>query len=77
MTAKRLAQNMLAEINAAISAINNGAQSATVSTGNGSKSYTRASLADLMKLRASLIAQIAAYKNGGRPKITITGASFG
>ena len=51
----------LAEVNAAISAIVRGAQSYTV----GSRSVTKASLAELRALRGELMAELAAIENGG------------
>lgn len=58
------------EADAAVRAILNGAQSATVSAGGGSKSWTRASLSELRKERSDLAAQIARIDRGGRPAIT-------
>lgn len=45
------------EIKAAIDAIVGGAVSATVSTAGGSRSYTRASLAELRSLHAAAVRQ--------------------
>ena len=51
----------LAEVTAAISAIVRGAQSYTI----GSRSVTKASLAELRKLRDELMAELAVIENGG------------
>lgn len=52
-------QKELAEVNAAISAIVTGAQSYTV----GSRSLTRASLAELRRLKDDLLAELEARKS--------------
>ena len=51
----------LAEVNAAISAVVSGAQSYTV----GSRSLTRASLAELRRLKDDLLAELDELENGG------------
>lgn len=54
-------QKELAEVNAAISAVVSGAQSYTV----GSRSLTRASLAELRRLKDDLLAELDELENGG------------
>jgi hypothetical protein len=54
-------QQELAEVNAAISAVLSGAQSYTI----GSRSLTRANLAELRNMRAELLEEIALIENGG------------
>ena len=54
----------------AVSAIIAGAQSATVSSGTGSKSYTRANLSVVIAERDKLARAIAKLDRGGRPPIT-------
>lgn len=54
-------QQELAEVNAAISAIVKGAQSYTI----GSRSVTKASLAELRSLRNELVGELAELENGG------------
>lgn len=56
-------------VDQAITDLITGAQSATVSSGGGSKSYTRASLSELRKERTELACQIASLDRGGRPRI--------
>ena len=60
-------QQELDEVNAAISAIVRGAQSYTV----GSRSVTKASLAELRTLRGDLQAELAAVENGGSRAVLI------
>lgn len=54
-------QQELDEVNAAISAIVRGAQSYTI----GSRSVTKASLAELRSLRGDLRSEVAEIQNGG------------
>ena len=67
---------MLTAIETAILDISAGAVSASVSSGSGSKSYTRADLGTLYKLRQQLRQELRQYANAGRPAITVTGARF-
>ena len=76
MTKKQRAQNLLKAVEAAILEITEGAASASVSSGSGSKSYTRADIGTLERMRTKLRQEIRAYGNNGRPAITVTGARF-
>lgn len=76
MTSKQQTQNLLKAVNQAILDLIEGAASATVSSASGSKSYTRADLGQLKELRRVLRQELNAYRNNGRPAITITGARF-
>ncbi len=49
-----MTSRMIRECNAAISALMNGAQSATINTPSGSRSYTRPQLSQLMDMRKQL-----------------------
>lgn len=60
LQALEAARQRVNAISAAIDAIVGGAVSATVSTAGGSRSYTRASLAELRQLYAAAVRQ---YKN--------------
>lgn len=64
------------EADDAVRALINGAQSATVSDGNGSRSYTRANLSELRRERASLAKRIGRLDRGGRHKIQRIGVRF-
>ncbi len=76
MTRKERTQRMLAAVETAIMDISAGAASASVSSGNGSKSYTRADLGTLYRLRQDLRQELRGYNTRGRPAITMTGANF-
>jgi hypothetical protein len=76
MTRAQQSKKMLAAVEQAILDITSGAQSATLSTGTGSKSFTRGDLGKLVEMRNQLRQEIRGYANNGRPAITITGASF-
>jgi hypothetical protein len=65
-TAEEIRQE-LDEVNAAISAIVRGAQSYTV----GSRSVTKASLAELRALRGDLQAELVTTENGGSRAVLI------
>jgi len=76
MTRKQQSQRMLAAVEQAILDITSGAQSATLSTGTGSKSFTRGDLGKLYEMRNQLRQELRGYENGGRPPITITRSRF-
>ena len=76
MTKKQQAQIMLGKVNQAIIEIVGGAVSASIASGTGSKSYTRADLGTLQTMRRDLRLEIASYVNSGRPRITMSGARF-
>lgn len=67
---------MLAAVETAIMDISAGAASASVTSGSGSKSYTRADLGTLYRLRQELRQELRGYANNGRPTITMTGVKF-
>lgn len=67
---------MLAAVNRAITEIASGAASSTISTANGSKSYTRADLGTLRAMRKELRLELASYNANGRPNITLTGVRY-
>jgi len=77
MTRKQQAQTLLAAVEQAILDIVGGAVSASVSSGSGSKSYTRADLATLRSLRAELRAELDGYAKAGKSRITFSGVTFG
>lgn len=77
MTRKQQAQTLLAAVEQAILEIVSGAASASVSSGSGSKSYTRADLSTLRSMRSELRAELAGYSTAGKSRITFTGVSFG
>lgn len=70
MTQRQELYDRWKEADAAVRAVLGGAQSASVSAGGGSKSWTRANLSELRKERDSLAAQIARIDSRGRPRIT-------
>lgn len=76
MTRKERAQQMLAAVETAITEISAGAASASVTSGSGSKSYTRADLGTLYRLRQDLRQELRGYNTRGRPAITMMGANF-
>lgn len=76
MTKKAAATKLLLAIEAAILEIASGAASASISYGNGSKSYTRADLATLYKIRNDTRLELAGYAAGGKRPITMTGVRF-
>lgn len=76
MTRKERTQRMLAAVETAIMDISAGAASASVTSGSGSKSYTRADLGTLYKMRQDLRQELRGYNTRGRPAITMTGANF-
>lgn len=63
-------------VDQAVSDIIGGAQSATVSDGNGSKSYTRANLHELRRERHRLAARIAAIDGKGRSRVRHIGVTY-
>jgi hypothetical protein len=71
------AKQLLEAIDAAIARIiTSGAQSASLSSGGGAKSYTNLSLAELREMRRETLREIAAYNAGGKRPITMTGVRF-
>ncbi len=64
------------EADDAVRAIMRGAQSASVSSGGGSRSYTRASLAELRRERDALARRIASLDRRGRTGIKHLGVSY-
>ena len=57
-------------------AIAQGVSSVSISTGTGSKSFTKIALTDLIKQRTSLANQIAVIDNFNRPAIKRIGIRF-
>lgn len=76
MTKKEAAQALLTALDKAILEIVSGAVSASVSSGGGSKSYTRADLATLRTMRRETKQELAGYNAGGRRPIRVTGVNF-
>ena len=74
MTQRQTARALLKAVNQAILEIVSGAVSATISTGGGAQSYTRADLSTLRQMRKELQIEAAAY--AGRRRITMTGARY-
>ena len=76
MTKKAAAQALLSALDKAILEIVGGAASASISSGGGSKSYTRADLGTLRIMRRETKQELAGYNAGGRRKIIMTGVRF-
>lgn len=76
MKRKEYAKLMLKEVETAIREIVAGATSYSISTSDGSKSYTRADLAQLRDWRRELRREVMSYNNRGRPPITMTGVRY-
>jgi len=76
MTKKEAAQALLTALDKAILEIVGGAVSASVSSGGGSKSYTRADLGTLRTMRRETKQELAGYNAGGRRRIRVTGVRF-
>ncbi len=64
------------EADDAVRAILKGAQSASVSSGTGSRSYTRANLSELRRERDGLARRIAAIDRQGRPNLRHVGIRY-
>jgi hypothetical protein len=76
MTRRQQAQTLLNAVETAILEIVSGAASASISSGNGSKSYTRADLSTLRAMRSELRAEIARYNAAGKTRITYSGVHY-
>ena len=76
MTRRQQAQTLLNAVEAAILEIVSGAVSASISSGNGSKSYTRADLGTLRAMRSQLRVELAGYNRAGKTRITYSGVNY-
>jgi hypothetical protein len=76
MTRRQQAQTLLNAVEAAILEIVSGAASASISSGNGSKSYTRADLGTLRTMRSELRVELAGYDRAGKTRITYSGVNY-
>ena len=62
------------DISSAMDLIANGAQSASITVNGVSKSYTRANLGELRRLRAQLLAELGRIRRGR--SFTVTGVRY-
>ena len=76
MTKRQQAQTLLNAVEAAILEIVSGAASASISSGSGSKSYTRADLGTLRAMRSELRVELAGYNKAGKTRITYSGVHY-
>lgn len=77
MTKKELAQKTLNAVNATIlEVVQSGTASASLSSGGGSKTYSRLDLPSLNATKQALILELRGYANRGRPKIGISEVRF-
>lgn len=78
MTKKELAQKTLNAVSATIlEVVQSGTASASLSSGGGSKTYTRLDLKTLNDLKQSLILELQGYAQRGRPRIRVSEVRYG
>jgi len=78
MTKKELATKTLNAVNATIlEVVQSGTASANLSSGSGSKNYTRLDLPSLNATKQALILELQGYARQGRPRVTVSEVSFG
>lgn len=78
MTKKELAVKTLDAVNATIlEVVQSGTASASLSSGGGSRNYTRLDLPSLNATKQALLLELRGYANAGRPAVKISGVTFG